>query len=60
MKNRPYVYRLKLTDFELCVMVKVLNDRRLRMKANGEDLPTFRISSSNVWMLWKHKIEYRY
>ena len=37
MKNRPYVYRLKLTDFELRVMVNILNDRRMRMKANGED-----------------------
>ena len=37
MKNRSYTYRLKLTDFELRVMVNVLNDRRLRMKANGED-----------------------
>ena len=30
-------YRLNLTDFELRVMVRVLNDRRLKMNANGED-----------------------
>ena len=35
--SREPMYRLKLTDFELRVMVNLLNDRRLRMKANGED-----------------------
>ena len=30
-------YRLNLTDFELRVMVRVLNDRSLKMNANGED-----------------------
>ena len=30
-------YRLNLTDFEVRVMVRVLNDRRLKMNANGED-----------------------
>ena len=30
-------YRLNLTDFELRVMVRVLNDSRLKMNANGED-----------------------
>ena len=34
-KSRPNVYRLKLTNFELRVMVKALNDSRLRMKAEG-------------------------
>ena len=36
-KSRPNVYRLKLTNFELRVMVRILNDRRLKMNANGED-----------------------
>ena len=36
-KSRPNVYRLKLTNFELRVMVNVLNERRLKMNANGED-----------------------
>ena len=30
-------HRLNLTDFELCVIVKALNDSRLRMKAEGND-----------------------
>ena len=30
-------YRLNLTDFELRVMVRVLNDHRMKMNANGED-----------------------
>ena len=36
-KSRPNVYRLKLTNYELRVMVNVLNERRLKMNANGED-----------------------
>ena len=36
-KRKDTVYRLKLTNYEMRVMVNVLNDRRLRMKANGED-----------------------
>ena len=37
MKKRPNIHRLKLTNFELRVMVNVLNERRLKMNANGED-----------------------
>ncbi len=37
MKKRRNIHRLKLTDFELCVMVKALNESRLRMKAEGND-----------------------
>ena len=36
-KNTAYAYRLKLTDFELRVMVNSLNATRLRMKDCGED-----------------------
>ncbi|MBR7099211.1 MAG: hypothetical protein IKC59_07335 [Clostridia bacterium] len=37
MKRNSYIHRLKLTDFELRVMVNILNERRLKMNANGED-----------------------
>ena len=37
MKKRRDIHRLKLTDFELRVMVKALNDSRLKMKAEGND-----------------------
>ena len=37
MKKRRNIHRLKLTNFELRVMVNVLNERRLKMNANGED-----------------------
>ena len=36
-KNTTYAYRLKLTDFELRVMVNSLNETRLKMKDCGED-----------------------
>ena len=39
MKKRRNIHRLKLTNFELRVMVNVLNERRLKMNANGEDPP---------------------
>jgi hypothetical protein len=37
MKKRRNIHRLKLTDFELCVMVKALNESRMRTKAEGND-----------------------
>ena len=37
MKKRQNIHRLKLTNFELRVMVNVLNDSRLRMKVEGND-----------------------
>ena len=36
-KSMKKKYHLNLTDFELRVMVKALNDSRLRMKAEGND-----------------------
>ena len=37
MKKRRNNHRLNLTDFELRMMVNILNERRLKMNANGED-----------------------
>ena len=36
-KTKNKVYRLKLTNFELRVMINALNASRLKMNANGED-----------------------
>ncbi len=37
MKTYTYVHRIKLTDFELRVLIHTLNDYRLDQKARGED-----------------------
>ena len=36
-KNKTNIYRLKLTNFEIRLMVNALNASRLEMNANGED-----------------------
>ncbi len=36
-KNKSDVYRMKLTNFEIRLMVNVLNASRPEMNANGED-----------------------
>ena len=36
-KNKSDVYRMKLTNFEIRLMVNALNASRLEMNANGED-----------------------
>ena len=36
-KNKSDVYRMKLTTFEIRLMVNALNASRLEMNANGED-----------------------
>ena len=36
-KNKSDVYRIKLTNFEIRLMVNALNASRLEMNANGED-----------------------
>ena len=36
-KNKSNVYRMKLTNFEIRLMVNALNASRLELNANGED-----------------------
>lgn len=32
------VYRIKLTDFEMRVLISILNERRLKLKQEGEPI----------------------
>ena len=48
MKKRQNIHRLKLTNFELRVMVNVLNERRLKMNANGVDISKAETHIANI------------
>ena len=48
MKKRRNIHRLKLTNFELRVMVNVLNERRLKMNANGVDISKAETHIANI------------
>lgn len=40
MKTQEYIYRMKLTNYELRAYIAILNEHRLRLKADGKDTNT--------------------